>query len=282
MTELRARGHGVRRLVRSEPGAGRVLWDPQAGTIDKDGIEGIDGVVHLAGIGIGSRRWNAAHKARILDSRVRGTYLLSETLASMSTPPRVIVSASAAGYYGDRGDESLPESSSPGTGFLAEVCKQWEDATEPASRAGVRVARTRSGIVLSKGGGALQKLLIPFRLGVGGSLGSGRQYLPWISLRDEVLAMLHLLENDELAGPFNLCAPDAVRQAEFAWALGRVLRRPSVIPAPEIAMKIMLGADMASEFLLASQRMVPTRLLESGFEFEHPEIEPALRWAVAH
>jgi uncharacterized protein (TIGR01777 family) len=281
LTELKTRGHGVRRLVRSGPGAGRVLWDPGAGTIDRDGLVGIEGVIHLAGVGIGSRRWNAAHKARVLDSRVRGTHLLSETVASLSPVPQVMVSASASGYYGDRGDEQLTESSEPGTDFLAEVCKQWEAATESAANAGVRVARTRSGIVLSKRGGAFARLLFPFRMGVGGPLGSGRQYWPWITLRDEVRAMAHLLETDGLSGPFNLCASDAVTQAEFARTLARLLRRPSIVPAPAFALKAVLG-ELADALVLASQRMVPARLLETGFEFEHPQLEAGLRWAIAN
>lgn len=281
MTELKARGHGVRSLVRSSPGADRVLWDPAAGTIDRAGLEGVEGVVHLAGEGIGSRRWNAAHKARILDSRVRGTHLLSETLTGLSSTPKVMVSSSGADYYGDRGDEPLTEASEPGTDFLAEVCKQWESATERAAEAGIRVVNTRSGIVLSKRGGAFARLLIPFRLGVGGPLGSGRQYWPWITLRDEVRAIAHLIETDGLSGAFNVCTPNAVRQADFARALGRSLKRPSIIPAPTFALKLVLG-EMADALVLSSQRMLSTRLQESGFEFEHPELEAALRWAIAN
>jgi uncharacterized protein len=281
MSELKSRGHGVRRLVRSGPGAGRVMWDPTSGTIDKDGLDGIEGVVHLAGEGIGSRRWNAAHKARILDSRVRGTHLLAETLASLTPSPKVLVSASASGYYGDRGDEQLTESSEPGADFLAEVCKQWEAATESAEKAGVRVAHTRSGIVLSKRGGAFARLLLPFRLGVGGPLGSGRQYWPWITLRDEVRAMVHLLETDGLSGPFNLCAPDAVPQAELARTLGRLLKRPSILPAPAFSLKLVLG-EMGDALVLSSQRMIPARLRETGFEFEHPQLEGGLKWAIAN
>jgi uncharacterized protein (TIGR01777 family) len=278
--ELKARGHSVRRLVRSNPGADRILWDPMSGTIDRAGIKGVDGVIHLAGEGIGSR-WNAAHKARLVDSRVRGTHLLAETLANLSPIPKVLLSASGSGYYGSRGDEQLTESSGPGTDFIAEVCKQWEGATESAEKAGVRVVRTRSGVVLSKRGGALAPLLIPFRLGVGGPLGSGRQYWPWITLRDEVRAMLHFLENDGLSGPFNVCAPDSVRQAEFARTLARLLSRPSIIPTPAFALKLVLG-EMAEAHVLASQRMVPARLQEIGFEFEHQELEVGLRWAISN
>lgn len=281
LSELKARGHAVRRLVRSSPGPGQVLWDPSEGTIDKDGLEGIDGVVHLAGVGIGSRRWNAAHKARVLDSRVRGTHLLSETLAGLRTVPKVLVSASGADYYGDRGDARLTEESGPGTDFLAEVCKQWEGATESAAKAGVRVVTTRSGIVLSKRGGAFARLLIPFRLGIGGPLGSGHQYWPWITLRDEVRAMAHFIETDGLSGPFNVCTPNSVPQREFARVLARLLKRPSVVPAPTFALKLVLG-EMADALVLSSQRMLATKLTESGFVFEHPQLEPALRWAIAN
>jgi uncharacterized protein len=278
VAELARSGHRPIRLVRSEPPADEdaVRWDPDAGTIDARGIEGIDGVVHLAGHLIGRPWWTAAHKARVLDSRVRGTRLLTETLARLTNAPRVLVSASAVGYYGDRGNEELPESSPSGSGFVAEVCRQWEGSTEPAARARIRVVVTRSGIVLSKKGGALRPMLIPFRVGVGGRIGSGRQYWPWISLDDEARAFVHLLQSG-LEGPVNLVAPQPVTNAEFTRELGRLLRRPTVFPVPSWLIKLVVGAEMADEMLLLSQRVVPRRLVEDGFSFKHDTLEEALR-----
>jgi uncharacterized protein (TIGR01777 family) len=276
--ELRARGHRPIRLVRSDPSGHEdaLRWDPDDGTIDAAGIEGTDGVVHLAGQLIGRPWWTPAHKARVLDSRVRGTRLLAETVAGLTNPPHVLVSASAVGYYGDRGEEELVESSPSGHGFVAEVTRQWEGSTAPASRAGIRVVVTRSGVVLSKAGGALPPMLIPFRLGVGGRLGSGRQYFPWISLDDEVGAFIHVLESN-LEGPVNLVAPDVVTNAEFTRVLARVLRRPAIFAAPGFLLKLAVGAEMANEMLLLSQRVVPRRLLEDGFSFKHDTLEEALR-----
>jgi uncharacterized protein len=274
---LRAAGHEVVRLVRSEPGPGAVQWDPATGTIDIDGLGAIDGAVHLAGEGIGDRRWSVAHKARVLDSRVRGTRLLAETLASLEPLPEVLISASAVGYYGDRGTETLTEDSGPGSGWLAEVVQQWEASTSPARDAGIRVANTRSGLVLSPEGGALKRLLIPFRLGLGGRLGSGDQYWPWIALEDEVGAIVHLLENPSASGPYNLAAPHPVTNTVFVAALGRALSRPAVIPVPPVALKIALSPQLVEEMLLYSQRVVPMRLEKSGFRFAHQQIEDALK-----
>jgi uncharacterized protein (TIGR01777 family) len=278
VSELAASGHRPVRLIRSKASADEdsVGWDPDAGRIDARGIEGIDGVVHLAGHLIGRPWWTAGHKARVLDSRVRGTRLLAETVAGLTNPPRVFVSASAVGYYGDRGNEELPESSPSGSGFVAEVCRQWEGSTSPAASAGIRVVVTRSGIVLSKKGGALPPMLIPFRLGVGGPIGSGRQYWPWISLDDEVRAFVHLLQSG-LEGPVNLVAPHSETNAEFTRELGRVLRRPTVFPVPPFLVKLVVGAEMANEMLLLSQRVVPRRLLADGFSFKHETLESALR-----
>jgi uncharacterized protein len=274
---LRDAGHEVVRLVRSEPGPGAVKWDPAAGTIDIEGLGAIEGAVHLAGEGIGDRRWSVAHKSRVLDSRVRGTRLLAETLASLEPLPEVLISASAVGYYGDRGTETLTEDSGPGSGWLAEVVQQWEASSSPAREAGIRVVNTRSGLVLSPAGGALKRLLIPFRLGLGGRLGPGDQYWPWIALEDEVGAIVHLLENPSASGPYNLTAPYPVTNAEFVAALGRALSRPAVIPVPALALKIALSSQMVEEMLLYSQRIVPTRLQSSGFRFAHEQIEDALK-----
>jgi uncharacterized protein (TIGR01777 family) len=278
VAELAASGHRPVRLLRSEPTRGEdaIGWDLDAGTIDARGIEGLDGVVHLAGHLIGRPWWTAAHKARVLDSRVRGTRLLAETVAGLTNPPRVFVGASAVGYYGDRGNDELHESSPSGSGFVAEVCRQWEGSTTPAVTAGIRVVVTRSGIVLSEKGGALPPMLIPFRLGMGGRIGSGRQYWPWISLDDEVRAFVHLLES-KLEGPVNLVAPQPVTNAEFTRELGRVLRRPAVLPVPSFLIKVVVGAEMADEMLLLSQRVVPRRLLDDGFSFKHATVAAALR-----
>ncbi|HEV3364874.1 MAG TPA: TIGR01777 family oxidoreductase, partial [Acidimicrobiia bacterium] len=229
----------------------------------------------------GNQRWNEAHKARVKDSRVRGTSLLAQTLAKLNTPPRALVSGSAVGYYGDRGDEVLTESSRPGNDFLAEVCTAWEAATDPAKEAGIRVAHIWTGLVLSGRGGVLPKMLLPFRFGVGGKLGSGRQWMSWIALADEVGAIVHLLDDDTLSGPFNLTAPNPVTNADMTKAIGTVLHRPTVMPAPAFALKAALGAEMAEELLLVSQRVLPTRLLDSGFTFQYPELGEALQVALA-
>lgn len=271
-------GHRPIRLVRSEspPGEDAVRWDPAVGHIDGPSLEGVDAAVHLAGKNIGRPWWTETHKAQVLDSRVRGTRLLSETLAALNRPPRVLVSASAVGLYGDRGDEVLTEDSDPGTGELPEICRQWEASTAPAKAAGIRVAITRTAIVLSGHGGATAPLMIPFQLGVGGRIGTGHQYWPWIAVDDGAAAILHLLEND-LSGPVNLAAPHPVRNAEFVRILAKVLRRPAIVPAPGLLIKLAVGPEMAREMLLLSQRVKPSKLLNSGFEFRFPELEGALR-----
>jgi uncharacterized protein (TIGR01777 family) len=235
--------------------------------------------VHLAGVGIADKRWSAAQKRAILDSRTQGTSLIARTLAGLSRPPAVLVSASAIGYYGDRDDEELTEASGPGTGFLADVCVQWEAATAPAGDAGVRVAMIRTGIVLSADGGALAKQLPLFRLGLGGPFGSGRQYQSWIALEDEVAAIVHLLGAD-VAGPFNLTAPNPVTSAEFAGTLGRVLHRPAVLRVPRFGPALLLGGELAENLLYSSQRVLPRALESSGYRFAHPELEPYLRHLV--
>lgn len=274
---LEAGGHTVRRLVRGPAEDVDVSWDPDGETIDAAALPGTEAVVHLAGEGIAQRRWSEEQKARIRDSRVRGTTLLAEALADLATPPRVLVSGSAVGYYGDRGDETLTEDSPPGDDFLAEVCRQWEAATDPAERVGVRVVHIRTGIVLAAGGGSLQRQFQLFRLGLGGRLGTGRQYLSWIALDDGVGAICHLLETATARGAHNLTSPQPVTNAELTRTLARVLRRPAVIPVPAVALDIALGKGLARSLALASQRVLPDRLMASGYEFRHPDLESALR-----
>jgi hypothetical protein len=271
-------GHDVRRLVRSGPakGGNEVFWDPARGTIDAGALDGLDAVVHLAGENIAGGRWTEKQKGRIRDSRVQGTRLLCQTLAGLKQPPRTLICASAIGYYGDRGDELLAENSTSGANFLAEVCRQWEQAAEPAVKAGLRVVHLRFGVVLSAGGGALAKMLLPLRLGVGGRIGSGRQYMSWITLDDAVGAIGHALITDSLRGPVNAVTPHPVTNLEFTKTLGKVLSRPTILPLPAAAARLVLG-QMADELLLASARVVPTRLLESGYAFRFPQLEPALR-----
>ena len=273
---LEERGHHVRRLTRSGGASGdAVRWDPAAGEIDAVRIEGVDAVVHLAGENIVGR-WTDAKKARIRDSRVRGTRLLAETLARLPAPPGVMVSASAAGYYGDRGNELLSEESAPGNNVLAEVCQEWEAAADPARRAGVRVVHPRFGIVLSTEGGPLATTLPIFKLGGGGKIGSGSQYWSWVAIDDAVGVILHALTTDSLEGPVNATVSDPPTNAEYTRTLGYVLGRPTIFPLPAPAARIMLG-QVADELLLASQRIEPARLKETGYSYRYPELEGALR-----
>ena len=272
-------GHQVVRLVRSQPrpDASEVRWDPDTGEIDPAALEGVDAAVHLAGESIAAGRWTASRKARILESRVKGTRFLVETLAGLEQRPKVLVSASAVGYYGDRGEERLTEDSGSGSAFfLANVCRQWEAATEPSAAAGVRVVNLRFGIILSAAGGALPRLLTPFRLGVGGRLGSGKQYMSWIAIDDVVGAIVHVLNTEALRGAVNAVAPQAVTNREFTKTLGRVLGRPTLVPMPAFAARLAFG-KMADELLLASQRVEPAKLLASGYAFRFPDLESALR-----
>jgi uncharacterized protein (TIGR01777 family) len=273
---LRARGDEVTALVRRPPAAGEAQWDPVAGSIDPGAFDGSDGVVHLAGAGIGDKRWSAPRRAEIVSSRVQTTTLLAHTLARLGHPPTVLVSASAVGFYGDRGDEVLTEESTGGTGFLAGVCRAWEVATEPAGQAGIRVVRLRSGVVLSSGGGALARQLPLFRYGIGGRLGSGRQWLSWITLADEVRAILHALDEPAVQGAVNATAPEPVTNRVFTRALGQALHRPSVLAVPGFALGVVLGPDLASEMVLAGQRVLPAKLTTTGFTFEEPRIDSAL------
>ena len=274
---LEGDGHEVVRVVRSEPGPGDVRWDIDAGEIDASGLDGLDGVVHLAGEGIASSRWTDEHKRKVRESRTRGTALLSEALASVARPPAVLLSGSAIGYYGDRGDEELTETSPPGDGFLPEVCQAWEAATGVAEAAGIRVAHLRTGVVLSPAGGALQKQLLPFKLGLGGRAGRGDQWLPWVSLDDEVGIIRFLLDHD-VAGPVDLTAPRPATSAEFARTLGRVLHRPAVVPIPRFTTHLPLGiGPLVENLLFSSARVLPAAIVDAGYTFLHPELEGALR-----
>ena len=276
VTALESDGHSVRRLVRGPARGQDVSWDPDEGTIDAASLPGTEAVVHLAGAGIADRRWSDQHKARILDSRVKGTTLLAESLAAMPTPPQVLVSGSAIGYYGDRGEETLTEDSAPGDDFLADVCVKWEAATAPAEEVGVRVAHIRTGIVLAAGGGSLKRQVRMFRLGLGGRLGSGRQYVSWITLDYEIGAIRHLLDTATARGPLNLTSPGPVTNAELTRAVARALRCPALVPVPPIALNMVLGKEMSRSLVLASQRALPHRLQESDYQFRHPELEGAL------
>jgi uncharacterized protein (TIGR01777 family) len=277
-SSLQASGHEVIRVLRRapRPGEAAVQWDPAAGTIDATGLEGIDAAVNLAGAGIGDKRWTDAYKRTVLESRTQGTDLLCRTLASLPTPPAVLVSGSAVGYYGDAGDLPVDESAPAGEDFLASVCVRWEAAADPARDAGIRVATVRTGIVLSADGGALAKLLPLFRFGLGGRMGSGSQWWSWITLDDEVAAIRWLIDHD-VAGPVNAVAPNPATNAELTRTLGSVLHRPSVLPVPSFGPKLLLGSELADTLLFSSQRAVPAVLEASGFTFAHPDLEGALR-----
>jgi uncharacterized protein (TIGR01777 family) len=278
LTALLARaGHEVTRLVRdrSKIGPRAILWDPGARLLDPTAVEGFDAVVNLAGEDIGQIPWNEARKTRIRESRVQGTSLLAETLTRVERRPAVFASASAIGYYGDRGDEELDEQSPRGTGFLADVCRDWEAATEPATAAGVRVVRMRFGVVLSPKGGAMAKMLPLFRRGLGGTLGGGRQYVSWIALDDCVAAIAQILEDASLSGPVNVTAPQPVTNRELTRLTATVLHRPA--PLPAFALRLRLGRLMADELILVSSRVLPRRLMAAGHTFRFPELEGALR-----
>jgi hypothetical protein len=273
---LAAAGNDVLRLVRREPGAGgEVRWDPATGSIDRAALEGLDAVVHLAGENIAGARWTEARKARLRSSRVGPTRFLAETLSGLERGPGILVSASAIGYYGDRGDSWLTEGEPPADDFLGRLCVEWEAAARPAARAGIRLVQLRTGIVLSPSGGALAKMLLPFRLGLGGVVGSGAQYFSWIALDDVIGVIRHLLERSDLAGPVNAVAPAPVTNAELTKTLGSVLGRPTVLPVPAFALRLALG-EMA-DAVLGSARVRPERLVATGYRFAFPELEGALR-----
>ena len=251
----------------------RIAWDP-ARPLAPESVSGFDAVVHLAGESIVGR-WTEAKKRRIRESRVQGTRNLAEALAAAPQPPRLLISASAIGYYGDRGDETLREDSPSGSGFLPEVCREWEAAAEPAAKAGIRTVQMRFGLVLSPSGGALQKMLPPFRMGVGGNMGNGRQWWSWVDIDDLVGAMQHVIKTDTLQGPVNMVAPSPARNAEFTKTLASVLSRPAIFPMPAFAARLVFG-QMGDELLLASQRVEPAKLMAGGYVFQKPELRPAL------
>ncbi|UQX00858.1 TIGR01777 family oxidoreductase [Streptomyces sp. RerS4] len=276
---LRADGHDLVRFVRRAPsGAGEARWDPREGYVDPAGLDGCDAVVHLAGAGVGDHRWTAAYKKEIRDSRVLGTAAIARAMAAHPTPPPVLVCGSAVGYYGDTGDRRVDESAPAGRGFLASVCVEWEAAARPAREAGIRTAHARTGLVVSAEGGAWGRMFPLFRAGLGGRLGDGRQYWPFISLHDEIAALRHIIDTPSLSGPVNLAAPEPLTNREVTAAMGRVLHRPTVFAVPAPALRLVLGEF--SEDVLVGQRAVPTRLLESGFAFTHPGIEQAIRAAL--
>ena len=277
--DLAIAGHETVALVRpASASSSGVRWDPDAGTIDADALNGFDAVVHLAGENIVSRRWTDEQKARIRDSRVRGTALLADALAALDRKPSVFLCASAAGYYGDRGSETLPDDAAPGTGFLADTTREWEDAARPAADAGIRTVNLRIGVVLSARGGMLKRVLPIFKMGLGGRLGSGAQWMSWIAMPDLTRAIAWAMERDDLAGGVNISSPNPATNAEFTRALGAALGRPAIFAVPEFALRLTQGE--ATDAILSSVRMTPARLLASGFEFRHEDIESALRWAV--
>ncbi|HEY6189614.1 MAG TPA: TIGR01777 family oxidoreductase [Pyrinomonadaceae bacterium] len=275
---LTQKGHEVVRLVRAQPkaGAAEIRWDSEKGVTDPAQLEGFDAVIHLAGENISDGRWTDEKKRRIRESRMKGTRLLSEALARLSAPPAALISASAIGFYGSRGAEVLNEQSASGDDFLAEVCREWELATRPAAERGLRVANLRFGVILSEKGGALAKMMTPFKLGVGGRVGSGEQYMSWITLNDTIGAIYHALTRADVHGPVNVVAPNPVTNSEFTKKLGDALSRPTLLPAPAFALRLAFG-EMADALLLSSMRVEPLRLKESGFVFQYPELEGALR-----
>jgi len=276
VAELSSNGHEVVRLVRRSPKAGEIQWNPKSGTLDAAALEGTDAVIHLSGAGIGDKRWTDGYRKEILDSRTATTALLANTMASLSRKPSVFLSGSAIGIYGARNDEQLTEVSTHGTGFLAEVCEQWEAAAKPAVDAGIRTVYLRTGIVLSPKGGALKKLLPLFKLGVGGKFGNGKQWQSWISIDDEIGAIEHLLTAN-VSGAVNLTAPNPVTNAEFTKVLASVLKRPAIVPVPTFAPKILLGGELADALLFTGQRVIPAALNASGYNFKHTTLESAFR-----
>jgi uncharacterized protein (TIGR01777 family) len=275
--ELIARGHTTVAAVRRAPRRNdEVQWDPQSGVMSPDAFQGVDAVVHLAGAGIGDKRWTDSYKMEILESRTRGTRLLAETMASLEVKPSVFLSGSAIGIYGVRDDEELTEQSSIGSGFLADVCRDWEAAAAPATQAGIRTVLLRTGIVLSPKGGALKKQLPLFKLGLGGKFGNGKQWQSWISITDEVNAIIHLLTSS-VSGPVNLTAPQPVTNSDFTRTLASVVSRPAIVPIPSFGPKLLLGGELANALLFTGQRVVPSVLSNDGFQFAHPTLESALR-----
>ena len=277
VSHFQRNGHTVVSAVRTGSSSPTTLaWDPAKGTIDSGHLDGIDAVLHLAGAGIGDSRWTDSYKREILESRTKGTTLLANAIADMPRKPSVFLSASAIGIYGATGDEELTESSAHGTGFLAEVCEMWESSTVAAERAGVRTVHLRTGIVLSKNGGALKKQLPIFKAGLGGKFGAGKQWQSWISIEDEIGAITHLLASS-VSGAVNLTAPTPVTNAEFTKTLASVLKRPSLLPIPSFGPKLLLGSELAEALLFTGQRVLPSVLLNDGYQFRHPTLDVALR-----
>jgi uncharacterized protein (TIGR01777 family) len=281
VTRLEADSHEIFRLVRHAPSSeSEIEWSPDRYSIALARLDGFDAVINLAGESIAEGRWNEEKKKRIRESRVKGTKLLSDALANLSRPPKTLIGASATGYYGNRGDEILTETSAPGDGFLADVCVEWEKATQLATEKGIRVVNTRFGIILSAEGGALAKMLTPFRMGIGGKVGTGKQWMSWIALDDVVEGLIYVLTNESLRGPVNFVAPNPVTNAEFTKTMGGVLSRPTLFPVPAFAVRIAFG-EMADALLLSSQRVAPTRLKEAGYRFSYSELKQALSHVLA-
>jgi uncharacterized protein len=276
ISELESEGHEIVRLVRNTPKAGEIEWHPNQDEIDPATIDGFEAIINLAGESIAEGRWTEEKKKRIRDSRVNGTHLISEAIAKLETKPRVFLCASATGIYGDRGDEALDEQSESGGGFLAGVCREWEKATEPASKAGVRVVNLRFGPILARAGGMLEKMLTPFKMGLGGKIGSGKQYISWVGIDDVVAAIKLALNDDSIRGPLNIVSPTPVTNERFTRALGEALSRPTVMAMPAFAARLAFG-EMADEMLLVSQRVVPKRLNNAGFTFEFSDLGSALQ-----
>jgi uncharacterized protein (TIGR01777 family) len=276
VSKLKAEGAEVTRLVRLAAKSGEIEWHPDRGSIDAPAMEGFDAVINLAGDGIADGRWTEEKKRRILDSRVNGTRLLSETMANLSRKPATFINASAVGFYGSRGDELVDEDSGPGEGFLASVCRQWESATAPAEQAGIRVVKLRLGVILTKDGGIMGSMLRPFKLGLGGKVGSGQQVISWIAMDDVVAAISFILHTESLRGPINAVAPQPVTNEEFTKTLGRVLSRPTFMAMPAFAARLAFG-EMADEMMLSSTRVAGKVLNDAGFKFQYPELEGAVR-----
>jgi len=277
VARLEAEGHQVVKLVRGTPkNSNEFSWNPNEGKIDAKAFDGVDAVIHLAGENIASKRWSSEQKAKIKQSRVKGTELIAQTLAGLETPPQTLISTSAVGYYGSRGSEMLTEESTSGTGFLAAVCRDWEDATKTAEQKGIRVIHARLGVVLSKEGGALKLMLPPFLLGAGGPLGNGRQYMSWIDLDDTANAFIYMLTANGVSGAVNIVAPQPVTNADFTKTLAHVIHRPAFFFVPEFGVKAMFG-EMGEECLLGSNRVSSNKLVSSGFKFSYPELETALK-----
>ena len=273
---LQSDGNQITRLVRSSPKAGEIEWHPNQDEVSTQSLQGFDVIINLAGENIAGGRWTDEQKRKIRDSRVNGTHLLSEAIAKMNSKPKAFICASATGIYGDRDDEVLDEQSESGGGFLAGVCREWEKATEPANKAGVRVVNLRFGPILARDGGMLSKLLTPFKMGMGGKVGSGKQHISWIALDDAVSAIKLAIDRQTIHGPLNVVSPNPVTNEEFTKTLGHVLNRPTALAIPAFAARLAFG-EMADEMLLASQKVMPKKLTSAGFQFQYPQLEAAMR-----